>query len=463
MANRWKGNFVIAAGVTSDGTNYLGQANGSWSLNNQLQQKRSNSWATGIQKPGAPIIGNPTAGDKEVSVAFTPNSFTGGGTLSFTATSFPGGLTATGTSSPLIVKGLTNGTSYTFTVTATNSHGYTSVDSAASAAAIPAANFIIIARRYDISLFKWDAGFSTQYTNLVSAGDLNWQIRDNMTISLSSNNKWLYTPNSNGNGSQYFKIDNGLASKVEITGLASAGHLQPVSNQVVVGTGTAGAIAVWSANTNSETTPASAWYTKSGQYQGPGCFSQNGNFYIYRTQQDVITCMDMPYGNNISTTAETVSWTMAKTHQKGNTLFVGIDAWPFNTTTGVIGTKYASPSGVSLDYPYPVIIGASNDGSRVIISKSTDGSTDTASAMFKYFAFSNGWGTLLSNPSPLSTMVCTRFGQSNDGKLAVLSHAYSSNVGSCVSVYDWSNGFGTRYANAGLVTGNTPYCTIFSF
>ena len=41
----------------------------------------------------------------------------------YTVTSSPGGFTATGATSPLTVTGLTDGTPYTFTVTATNSVG----------------------------------------------------------------------------------------------------------------------------------------------------------------------------------------------------------------------------------------------------------------------------------------------------------------------------------------------------
>jgi hypothetical protein len=89
--------------------------------------------------PGAPTIGTATPGNTQVSVAFTAPAVTGGPPItSYTATSSPGGLTASGASSPLIVSGLTNGTAYTFTVTATNSIG-TGPASAASNSATPIA------------------------------------------------------------------------------------------------------------------------------------------------------------------------------------------------------------------------------------------------------------------------------------------------------------------------------------
>jgi len=72
--------------------------------------------------PQAPTIGTATGGNQQASVAFTPGA-TGGATATYTATSTPGSFTATGSSSPLIVTGLTNGTSYTFSVTANNTNG----------------------------------------------------------------------------------------------------------------------------------------------------------------------------------------------------------------------------------------------------------------------------------------------------------------------------------------------------
>ena len=87
--------------------------------------------------PGAPTNVVGTAGNAQVSVAFTAPASNGGAVItSYTVTASPGAITATGTASPIVVTGLTNGTAYTFTVTATNSVG-TGPASAASAAVTP--------------------------------------------------------------------------------------------------------------------------------------------------------------------------------------------------------------------------------------------------------------------------------------------------------------------------------------
>ena len=66
-----------------------------------------------------------------VDVAFTPAS--GGGLASyFTAVSTPGSITGSASSSPVTVNGLTQGISYTFTVTATNGYGNALASSSSS-------------------------------------------------------------------------------------------------------------------------------------------------------------------------------------------------------------------------------------------------------------------------------------------------------------------------------------------
>jgi hypothetical protein len=81
--------------------------------------------------PGAPTIGTATAGNAQATVAFTAPASNGGSPiLSYKATAFIGGVATalTGTlqgavASPITVTGLTNGTTYTFRVTATNALG----------------------------------------------------------------------------------------------------------------------------------------------------------------------------------------------------------------------------------------------------------------------------------------------------------------------------------------------------
>lgn len=85
-----------------------------------------------LATPAAPTA---TAGDASASVSFSTVS----GGVSYTATSTPGNRTGSASSSPITVNGLTNGTAYTFKLTATDVHGNTSIDSPASGSVTPAA------------------------------------------------------------------------------------------------------------------------------------------------------------------------------------------------------------------------------------------------------------------------------------------------------------------------------------
>lgn len=94
----------------------------------------SNSITTDATVPDAPVIGVATeTGTTTASVAFGAPASDGGYPITtYTVTSLPGSVTATGTSSPINVTGLTSGTAYTFTVTATNSIGTSSPSQASN-------------------------------------------------------------------------------------------------------------------------------------------------------------------------------------------------------------------------------------------------------------------------------------------------------------------------------------------
>lgn len=90
--------------------------------------------------PDAPTIGTATASDGLATVTFAPPSNNGGNAISlYTVTASPGGAIGSAAGSPIVVAGLTNGTSYSFTVRATNQIG-TGTPSAPSNSVTPAAS-----------------------------------------------------------------------------------------------------------------------------------------------------------------------------------------------------------------------------------------------------------------------------------------------------------------------------------
>lgn len=109
-----------------------------WSFTDVYRARAGNNWPSVISVPGAPTGVSATAGNAQATVSFTAPTNDGGATITnYRVTSSPSGITATGSTSPIIITGLTNGTSYTFTVAAQNSAGY-GPESSASNSVTPA-------------------------------------------------------------------------------------------------------------------------------------------------------------------------------------------------------------------------------------------------------------------------------------------------------------------------------------
>lgn len=140
----------------------------------------SGSLAPVAAAPDAPVIGEATASAGAASVAFTAPANDGGAPITnYIVTSSPGDFTGQGTSSPIEVTGLVNGTAYTFTVVAVNSLGTSSASAASNSvtpAGLPAAPTNVVATIGDASAsVAFTAGSSngspiTNYTVTASPG-----------------------------------------------------------------------------------------------------------------------------------------------------------------------------------------------------------------------------------------------------------------------------------------------------
>lgn len=125
---------------------------------------------SGATVPDAPTAVSAVPGDGQATVSWSPPASDGGAAItSYKVTSSPGGFTATNATSPVTVTGLTDGTSYTFTVTATNSVG-TGPASAPSPAVIPTASATVPGAPTNVSAVPGNTQATVSWTAPASDG-----------------------------------------------------------------------------------------------------------------------------------------------------------------------------------------------------------------------------------------------------------------------------------------------------
>jgi hypothetical protein len=153
--------------------------------------------AGSLTVPGVPTGVTATAGDGQAVVSWTaPSSNGGSAIIDYTVTSTPGSFTATTSSLSATVTGLTNGTAYTFRVTARNSVGSSSA-SAASAAVTPSAG----------ALAKQGFSPGGPFMSLSSTDRTS-----DITAMVSMNGKWARIDYGGGDPSFFTSVADELAS-----------------------------------------------------------------------------------------------------------------------------------------------------------------------------------------------------------------------------------------------------------
>ena len=124
----------------------------------------------GLNAPDAPTSVSGTAGDEQVDVSFTAPSDVGGAAVSgYRVTDTTGAHGASGSSSPITVTGLTNGTEYTFNVWAINPFGWSSPSDASGSVSPAQAAYALV------------GGFSISSTYSTNVDRYNISVQANAT------------------------------------------------------------------------------------------------------------------------------------------------------------------------------------------------------------------------------------------------------------------------------------------
>lgn len=169
--------------------------------------------------PGAPTIGTAVVnGTGSAKIPFTAPASNGGSTITtYTATSSPGNITGTlsqASSGTITVTGLSNGTSYTFTVTATNASG-TSAASSVSNAVTPGV-FTYNSGNVDLKA-SWVDAAGVNPSDFTTAGQTFTITGATSVTSWTSNATWTVSAVTVGDGTNAATLSITVGSSISGT------------------------------------------------------------------------------------------------------------------------------------------------------------------------------------------------------------------------------------------------------
>lgn len=227
----------------------------------------SQTFAINAVAPGPPIIGTATSGNAQATVNFTAPTFTGDGKpiVTYTATSTPGSHTGTCSAPPCTVTGLTNNSTYTFAVTATNSSNKTATSGASNSVKIGQTQTITFTNPGPQSLGTTPtlkatstSGLAVSFTSstptvctIASTGKLAFLKAGTCTISANQAGNATYVAASTV--TQSFTV--GTASAITVTSSTSGNasvYGQPVTFTATISSPVSGGKLQWSVNGTNE-------------------------------------------------------------------------------------------------------------------------------------------------------------------------------------------------------------------
>jgi RHS repeat-associated protein len=342
---------ISVAGLTN-GTAYTFQVTATNAVGTGAASAASNS-VTPATVPGAPTIGTATGGNTQTSVAFTSPSSNGGAPItSYAVTSIPGSKTGIGTASPIVVTGLTNGTAYTFKVTATNSAGTSSASAASNSvtpATVPGAPTI---------------GTATAGNGRASVG-----------FSAPTSNGGSAITNYTATASPSGLTASGTTSPISVTGLTNAtAYTFTVTATNSVGTGAA------SAASNSVTPDAAPSVTITGPSSGatgtaPATFSLTATASVAASGETISGVQYYANGTAIGGAQTTSPYSYTWANVASGTYTITATA---TDNFGTVGTS--APVSVTVSNPPPTISLTSPQGGSTIIQGAVVPITATATA-----------------------------------------------------------------------------------